>query len=107
METIDYKKLAQEALEDHRKARVYNFRLFLKKKLAVSSALVLVIIVVSALFAPWVAPYPDQGKGAVNLKKGCSPFPKSISWGPMFMVVIFLAGLFLVLVFRSLAAFSS
>ena len=76
METIDYKKLAQEALEDHRKARVYNFRLFLKKKLAVSSALVLVIIMVSALLAPWVAPYPDQGKGAVNLEERLQPFSK-------------------------------
>jgi len=76
METIDYKKLAKEALEDHRKARVYNFRLFLKKKLAVSSALVLVIIVVSALLAPWVAPYPDQGKGAVNLEERLQPFSK-------------------------------
>ncbi|MEK6194529.1 MAG: ABC transporter permease, partial [Deltaproteobacteria bacterium] len=74
--TIDYKKLAQEALEDHRKARVYNFRLFLKKKLAVSSALVLVIIMVSALLAPWVAPYPDQGKGAVNLEERLQPFSK-------------------------------
>ena len=77
METIDYKKLAQEALEDHRKARVYNFRLFLKKKLAVSSALVLVIIMVSALFAPWVAPYPDQGRGAVNLEDRLLPFSKT------------------------------
>ena len=77
METIDYKKLAQEALEDHRKARVYNFRLFLKKKLAVSSALVLVIIMVSALFAPWVAPYPDQGRGAVNLEERLQPFSKT------------------------------
>ncbi len=76
METIDYKKLAQEALEDHRKARVYNFRLFLKKKLAVSSALVLVVIMVSALLAPWVAPYPDQGKGAVNLEERLQPFSK-------------------------------
>jgi len=76
METMDYKKLAQEALEDHRKARVYNFRLFLKKKLAVSSALVMVIIMVSALLAPWVAPYPDQGKGAVNLEERLQPFSK-------------------------------
>ena len=30
-EALDFKKLAQEALEDHRKTRVYNLRLFLKK----------------------------------------------------------------------------
>ena len=44
MKTYDFNKLAQEALKDHRKARGYNLRLFLRKKLAVFSALVLIII---------------------------------------------------------------
>jgi len=72
----DFKKLAQEAIRDHRKARDYKLRLFLKKKLAVFSALVLSIILLSAVFAPWVAPYPDQGKGAVNLEERLQPFSK-------------------------------
>lgn len=76
METTDYKKLAQEALEDHRKARVYNLRLFLKKKLAVVSALILAVIMLTAILAPWVAPFPDQGKGAVNIEERLQPFSK-------------------------------
>ena len=76
MKTYDFNKLAQEALEDHRKARGYNLRLFLRKKLAVFSALVLIITMLSAIFAPWVAPYPEQGKGAINLEERLQPFSK-------------------------------
>lgn len=76
MKTYDFNKLAQEALKDHRKARGYNLRLFLRKKLAVFSALVLTIIMLSAIFAPWVAPYPEQGKGAINLEERLQPFSK-------------------------------
>ena len=76
MKTYDFNKLAQEALEDHRKARGYNLHLFLRKKLAVFSALVLIIIMLSAIFAPWVAPYPEQGKGAINLEERLQPFSK-------------------------------
>jgi len=74
MKTYDFNKLAREALEDHRKARGYNLHLFLRKKLAVFSALVLIIIMLSAIFAPWVAPYPEQGKGAINLEERLQPF---------------------------------
>ena len=76
MKTYDFNKLAQEALKDHRKARGYNLRLFLRKKLAVFSALVLIITMLSAIFAPWVAPYPEQGKGAINLEERLQPFSK-------------------------------
>ena len=76
IKTYDFKKMAQEALEDHRKARGYNLRLFLRKKLAVFSMLVLIIIVLSAIFAPWVAPYPEQGKGATNLEERLQPFSR-------------------------------
>ena len=76
MKTYDFNKLAREALEDHRKARGYNLHLFLRKKLAVFSALVLIIIMLSAIFAPWVAPYPEQGKGATNLEERLQPFSR-------------------------------
>jgi peptide/nickel transport system permease protein len=76
MKTYDFNKLAQEALKDHRKARGYNLRLFLRKKLAVFSTLVLIIIMLSAIFAPWVAPYPEQGKGATNLEERLQPFSR-------------------------------
>jgi peptide/nickel transport system permease protein len=76
MENQDFKKLAREALADHRMARGYKLRLFLKKKLAVFSTVVLVLIVLSAVCAPWVAPYPDQGQGEVNLEERLQPFSK-------------------------------
>ena len=76
MEANAFNSLAQEALKDHRRARVYNLRLFLKKKLAVMSALVLIVIMMSAIFAPWVSPYPEQGQGAVNLDERLQPFSK-------------------------------
>lgn len=76
MKTYDFNKLAQEALKDHRKTRGYNLHLFLRKKLAVFSALVLIIIMLSAIFAPWVAPYPEQGKGAINLEERLQPFSR-------------------------------
>jgi peptide/nickel transport system permease protein len=76
MITHDFKRLAEEALYDHRKERIYSLRLFMKKKLAVFSFFVLVIISLSAIFAPWVAPYPDQGKGAMNIQERLQPFSK-------------------------------
>ena len=76
MITHDFKRLAEEALYDHRKERIYSLRLFMKKKLAVFSFFVLVIISLSAIFAPWVAPYPDQGKGAMNIQERLQPFSR-------------------------------
>ena len=76
MKTYDFNRLAQEALKDHRKTRRYNLRLFFKKKLAVVSLFVLIVILFSAILAPWVAPYPEQGKGAVNIEERLQPFSK-------------------------------
>jgi peptide/nickel transport system permease protein len=76
MKSQDFKILARKALADHRLARGYKLRLFLKKKLAVFATLVLLLIVLSAIFAPWVAPYPDQGKGEINLEERLQPFSK-------------------------------
>ena len=72
----DFNELAKTALQDHRRARVYHLRLFLKRKLAVLSALILLVIMLAAAFAPWLAPYPDQGRGAVNLEDRLQPFSK-------------------------------
>jgi len=77
MENQDFKILARKALADHRLARGYKLRLFLKKKLAVFATFVLFLIVLSAIFAPWVAPYPDQGKGEINLEERLQPFSKT------------------------------
>ena len=77
MKNQDFKTLARKALADHRLARGYKLRLFLKKKLAVFATLVLLLIVLSAIFAPWVAPYPDQGRGEINLEEHLQPFSKT------------------------------
>jgi peptide/nickel transport system permease protein len=69
MRTFNFDKMAHAALFDHRQERIYRLRLFMSKKLAVFSFFVLAIIVVAAIFAPWVAPYPDQGRGAVNIEE--------------------------------------
>lgn len=67
MRTLDYKSLALEALSDHRKTRWYLFKLFLKRPVAVLSLIILCLAVLAALFAPWVAPYPNQGQGEIKL----------------------------------------
>lgn len=69
MRTLDYKALAAESLADHRKTRWYGVRLFLKQGAAVLSLVILTLSILAAVFAPWVAPYPEQGRGAVNLEE--------------------------------------
>jgi peptide/nickel transport system permease protein len=68
MANRDFEKLAQETAADHRRHRRYVLRLMFKKKAAAAAAMVLLIMSLAAVFAPWVAPYPDQGQGAVNLE---------------------------------------
>jgi peptide/nickel transport system permease protein len=43
------------------------WRAFRRDRLAVLSLIVIVIIVLAALFAPLLAPYPDQGRGKANI----------------------------------------
>jgi peptide/nickel transport system permease protein len=47
----------------------YNGRVFFKDKLASVGLAVIVITILMAVFAPWIAPYPEQGRGASNLKE--------------------------------------
>jgi peptide/nickel transport system permease protein len=79
MRTLDYKALAVEALVDHRKTRWYGVKLFLKRAGAVLSLVILTVSILVAVFAPFAAPYPDQGKGAVNLEERLqSPSPAHV-----------------------------
>jgi peptide/nickel transport system permease protein len=73
MENQDFKSLADNAAADHRRHRRYLFRLVFKKKAAVISAVILLAMILAALFAPWIAPYPQQGQGAVNLVDRLQP----------------------------------
>jgi peptide/nickel transport system permease protein len=42
----------------------YNARIFWRDRLAVAGLAVVVLIILIGIFAPWIAPYPDQGRGA-------------------------------------------
>jgi peptide/nickel transport system permease protein len=46
---------------------------FRRDWLAVASLVVIVIFIVGALFAPWLAPYPGQGKGEPNISAKFEP----------------------------------
>jgi peptide/nickel transport system permease protein len=48
-------------------------RAFRRDWLAVVSLVVILIFVFAAIFAPWVAPYPAQGKGAPNISEKFQP----------------------------------
>lgn len=47
----------------------YNARVFFKDKLAAAGLAIIVLSILMAVFAPWIAPYPEQGRGASNLEK--------------------------------------
>jgi peptide/nickel transport system permease protein len=48
-------------------------RAFRRDWLAVASMVVIILFIVMAVFAPWLAPYPDQGRGAPNLVEKFEP----------------------------------
>lgn len=73
MERLDFKALADKAAADHRRHRRYLFGLVFKKKTAVVSAAILLAMTLAALFASWIAPYPLQGQGAINLVDRLQP----------------------------------
>jgi peptide/nickel transport system permease protein len=60
----DWRIRHQSSLDETR----YNVRVFLKDRLAVVGLAVVVLTIAAAVFAPQIAPYPDQGRGASNLK---------------------------------------
>ena len=73
MADLNFKRLAEEAAADHRRHRRYLLRLVFKKKATVAAAAVLVGTLLAALLAPWIAPYPEQGQGEVNLAERLQP----------------------------------
>ncbi|RLB88781.1 MAG: hypothetical protein DRH26_12895 [Deltaproteobacteria bacterium] len=62
------KKIAKEVAAEQRQVKWFLLRLFLKRKPAFLTLILLTITLSATLLAPWVAPYPDQGMGAVNLE---------------------------------------
>jgi peptide/nickel transport system permease protein len=61
----DWRLRHQSGLEESR----HNVRVFLRDKLAVAGLIVIVATIVIAIFAPYLAPYPDQGRGNSNMQE--------------------------------------
>ncbi len=78
MQTDSYEIMANEVKREHRKMKWFQLQRLLKRKAAFLSLIILVLALMAALFAPVIAPYPDQGNGAVNLehrlKAPCSSY---------------------------------
>jgi peptide/nickel transport system permease protein len=68
-----YKMMAKEVNREHRKAKWFQLKLLLKRKVALMSLVILITALAAALFAPIIAPFPEQGQGAVNLEHRLTP----------------------------------
>jgi len=77
MANHNFKELADKAAADHRRYRRYLIRILFKKKAAATAAVILTVITVAAIFAPWIAPFPEQGAGEVNLAERLQPASRS------------------------------
>ena len=62
----------------HRRFR-YTVRVILRDPLAFFSVLVIIVLIALALFGPWIAPYPEQGKGRTNVPERFDP-PSAKYW---------------------------
>jgi peptide/nickel transport system permease protein len=62
----------------HRRLR-YTIRVILRDPLAFFSVLVIILLIVLALFGPWIAPYLEQGKGRTNVPERFDP-PSAKYW---------------------------
>ncbi len=60
-----YRTRHQAAFEESR----YSLRVFLKDRLALLGVCLILATIIVAVAAPWIAPYPDQGRGASNVKE--------------------------------------
>jgi peptide/nickel transport system permease protein len=61
----DWRLRHQSAIDETR----YSVRVFLKDKLAVVGLIIIVLTIIMAVFAPLIAPYPEQGRGESNLEE--------------------------------------
>jgi peptide/nickel transport system permease protein len=62
---------------EQRTARFQELNLMLgafrRDRLAVASLVVILLFILGAIFAPWLAPYPDQGRGEPNITEKWQP----------------------------------
>jgi len=68
-----YKEMVKEVVKEHRKLKWFQLQLLLKRKAALLSLIILVFTTLITVFAPFVAPYPEQGLGEINLEHRLSP----------------------------------
>ncbi len=73
VQTDSYDIMAQKVIQEHRKVKWFQLRRLLKRRAAFLSLIILVLALAAAVFAPWIAPYPEQGQGAVNLEHRLQP----------------------------------
>ncbi len=70
--------MAKKVVKEHQKQKWFQLQLLLKRKAACLSLIILVLTILAAVFAPWVAPYPEQGQGVLNIQNRLQP-PSSTS----------------------------
>ncbi|MBU0463427.1 MAG: ABC transporter permease [Proteobacteria bacterium] len=73
IQTKSYEMMAREVSLEHRKVKWFQLQLLLKRKAAFLSLIILLLALAAALFAPFIAPYPGQGQGNVNLEHRLIP----------------------------------
>lgn len=66
-------------------------RMLMRNPLAVVGALILLVLILAAIFAPWIAPTAHWDKTSVNAC--CRPLPR-IGWAPMSWAATSLAASF-------------
>lgn len=71
--TPTIRQMARQAAKEHRDVRWFLVKKLLRRKAALISLAVLVLTAVCAVLAPVVAPYPDQGRGGVNIEERLQP----------------------------------
>lgn len=65
-QTSSVKRQTSSERLSHRRLR-YAARVILRDPLALFSLLVILLLLILALFGPWLAPYPEQGEGRTNV----------------------------------------
>ncbi|MCG8564575.1 MAG: ABC transporter permease, partial [Desulfobacterales bacterium] len=70
---ISYPTLAAQAAREHRRMKYFLAKQLLRKKGALAALVILVLTIAAAVFAPLLAPYPDQGRGSVNIEERLQP----------------------------------
>ena len=67
MATVSVRGLPHRGWDVVRDASHTLFRIFRRDRLGMLGFAILIVFVFIAAFAPWLAPFPDQGRGASNL----------------------------------------